>query len=121
MKSITERDLLHELFPDTARELFGEGSATRSTLGLYPIADGRLALVRRERLVELEPIEIATKKNAFLCDLCHVTRSRSEIALYRAHVAPRTSRYVTLCVSGQPCLGRAGPAGLAAFADRLLD
>jgi len=107
MKSITQRDLLHELFPETARELFGEGSTTRPTLGLYPIADGRLALVRRERLVELEPIETTTKKNAFHCDLCHVTRSRGEVGVYRAHVAPRTYRYVTLCLGTQHCLGRA--------------
>lgn len=90
-----ERDLLLELFPETARELFGEPggrshepSARRATLGLFPVADGKLAVVHGDRLLELDPIEPAGK-NAVHCDLCHVTRSRSEVGIYRAELAPR--------------------------------
>lgn len=119
MKSITERDLLHELFPGTARELFGDGGVKRATLGIYDVADGRRAFVRADRLVELDPVDPAGK-NVLHCDLCHVTRSRSEAAVYRAEVAPRRYRYITLCLSTQHCQQRAGHSGLNQLADRLM-
>ncbi len=128
MKGHTEHDLLQELFPDTARELFGGGQdgAKGPTLGLFPVADGKLALVSGGALIELEPLEPVGKR-AYHCDLCHVTRARAEVGIYRAaqsgQGAPggRRYRYVTLCLSTQHCQGRAGRAGLSALRDRLLD
>lgn len=128
MKGHTEHDLLQELFPDTARELFGAvkggaGGAGGPTLGLFPVADGKLALVSGGALIELEPVEPVGKR-AYHCDLCHVTRARAEVAIYRAaHGAAqggRRYRYVTLCLNTHHCQGRAGRAGLSALRDRLL-
>lgn len=112
-------DLLRELFPETHRELFGDlPSGAAPTLGLYPVADGRLALVHGNQLAEFTPI--APKGNSALhCDLCHHTRSRSEAQLYRAQVAARRTRYVTLCTPTEGCQARAGQRGLEAFADRI--
>ncbi|WP_041230938.1 hypothetical protein [Deinococcus peraridilitoris] len=125
MNGHDERDLLLELFPETARELFGEPggrshepSARRATLGLFPVADGKLAVVHGDRLLELDPIEPAGK-NAVHCDLCHVTRSRSEVGIYRAELAPRRFRYVTLCLNTRHCQARAGHGGLAALSAQL--
>ncbi|GGK86196.1 hypothetical protein [Deinococcus radiotolerans] len=113
------QDLLRELFPETHRELFGERTSDAPpTLGLYPVADGRLALVHGDQLAEFTPIE-PKGRNALHCDLCHYTRSRSEAALYRVVVAARRTRYVTLCTPTGPCQGRAGERGLMALADRI--
>ncbi len=113
------RDLLRELFPETHRELFGPHVGdTRPTLGLYPVADGRLALVHGDQLAEFTPLD-PKGKNALHCDLCHYTRSRSEAALYRVVVAARRSRYVTLCTATEACQGRAGRKGLEALAGRI--
>ncbi|WP_291426971.1 hypothetical protein [Deinococcus sp.] len=112
-------ELLRELFPESYRELFGEGPADAPlTLGLYPVADGRLALVHGEQLAEFTPI--APKGSAALhCDLCHHTRSRSEAHIYRVVVAARRTRYVTLCTPTEGCQQRAGVKGLAALAERI--
>ncbi|WP_019010019.1 hypothetical protein [Deinococcus aquatilis] len=118
------RDLLRELFPETHRELFGhEADATHPappplTLGLYPVADGRLALVQGDQLAEFTPLD-PKARNALHCDLCHYTRSRTEAALYRVHVAARRTRYVTLCTGTQSCQQRAGRRGLERLADRI--
>ncbi|CAM4225656.1 hypothetical protein [Deinococcus marmoris] len=113
------RDLLRELFPETHRELFGNHDAdTPPTLGLYPVADGRLALVYGDQLAEFTPLD-PKGKNALHCDLCHYTRSRSEAALYRVVVAARRSRYVTLCTATEACQGRAGRKGLETLAGRI--
>lgn len=120
MSEHLERDLLAELFPDTARELFGSPGAVRPTLGLYPVADGKLALVVGDRLLELEPLEHKVARAA-QCDLCHVTRSHGDVRYYRAQQGGRHYRYVSLCTTTQHCLGRAGSHGLSALATRLLD
>lgn len=113
------RDLLRELFPETHRELFGpHGEDALPTLGLYPVADGRLALVHGGQLAEFTPLD-PRGKNALHCDLCHYTRSRSEAALYRVVVAARRSRYVTLCTATEACQGRAGRRGLEALSGRI--
>jgi len=113
------QDLLRELFPGTHRELFGaRDSDSPPTLGLYPVADGRLALVHGDQLAEFTPIE-QKGKNALHCDLCHYTRSRSEALMYRVTIGARRSRYVTLCTPTEPCQGRAGARGLLAFAERI--
>lgn len=119
MKGHSERDLLLELFPETARELFGERGARRPTLGLYPVADGKLALVSGDRLMELQPIE-QSGKSAAHCDLCHANRSRGDVAVYRAELAPRRFGYVTLCLNTKHCQERARRAALSALADKLL-
>ena len=113
------RNLLRELFPETHRELFGphQGDA-RPTLGLYPVADGRLALVHGDQLAEFTPLD-PRGKNVLHCDLCHYTRSRSEAALYRVVVAARRSRYVTLCTATGACQDRAGRRGLETLAGRI--
>jgi len=80
MSDHSERDLLRELFPDTARELFGSLPGTPvPTLGLYPVADGRMALVSGGRLAELEPMR-SRRARCRRCTAtwCHVTRSRSD-------------------------------------------
>ncbi|GAA5500523.1 hypothetical protein Dxin01_00244 [Deinococcus xinjiangensis] len=112
-------DLLRELFPDTHRELFGEAASERApTLGLYEVADGRLALVHGDQLAEFTPI--APKGSSALhCDLCHYTRSRSEAQIYRVVVAARRTRYITLCSPTDPCQKRAGVGGLTHLADRI--
>ncbi|WP_309570540.1 hypothetical protein [Deinococcus sp.] len=113
------RDLLRELFPDTHRELFGQDpAAAPPTLGLYPGADGRLALVHGDQLAEFTPLDPRGNK-ALHCDLCHYTRSRSEAAVYRVHVGRRLTRYVTLCVATEGCQKRAGTRGLETLADRI--
>jgi len=114
----TERDLLLELFPGTGKKEFPGGGAKRATLGLYPVGDGKLALVKGDRLLELHPLEPAGK-NAHHCDLCHATRSRGDVAVYRVDAAPRTSRYVTLCLSTRHCQDRSGHGALAILAERL--
>lgn len=118
MKGHTERELLLELFPATARELFGSDGARRSTLGLYPVGEGKLALVNGDRLLELEAIEPAGK-SVFHCDLCHATRSRGDALVYRAELAPRRSRYITLCAHTRHCQERAGRGALGALAEQL--
>lgn len=121
MSDHSERELLSELFPDTARELFGEGvTPLRSTLGLFEVADGRRALVNGGRLAELEPLEQKGNKAAH-CDLCHVTRSRSEAGIYRARQGERRSLYLTLCLNTEQCQRRAGRRGLEVLAARVLD
>ncbi len=112
-------ELLRELFPESYREIFGEQPAdVPLTLGLYPVADGRLALVHGEQLAEFTPI--APKGSAALhCDLCHHTRSRSEAHIYRVVVAARRTRYVTLCSPTEGCQQRAGKKGLEALAERI--
>ncbi|SMB90690.1 hypothetical protein [Deinococcus hopiensis] len=118
-KDHSARDLLRELFPDTYRELFGEGQPQAPlTLGLYPVADGRLALVHGDQLAEFTPLD-PKGKNALHCDLCHYTRSRSEAALYRVVVGARRTRYVTLCLDTEPCQKRAGPRGLSQLSGRI--
>lgn len=115
------RDLLRELFPDTHRELFGEQDAARpapTTLGLYPVADGRLALVHGEQLAEFTPLDPKTR-GVLHCDLCHYTRSRSEAAVYRVQVAARRTRYMTLCTATEGCQKRAGTRGLESLAGRI--
>lgn len=119
MNSHSERDLLLELFPGTAREEFGEGGARKATLGLFPVGDGKLALVRGGRLVELHPVD-AAGKNACHCDLCHATRSRGDVGIYRVEAGSRRYRYVTLCLSTRHCQDRGGHHSLAHLADRLL-
>lgn len=118
-KDHSARDLLRELFPDTHRELFGEGGAQGPlTLGLYPVADGRLALVHGDQLAEFTPLD-PRGKNALHCDLCHYTRSQSEAAMYRVVVGARRTRYVTLCLETDACQKRAGPHALPHLADRI--
>jgi hypothetical protein len=113
------RDLLRELFPETHRELFGDHpQEAPPTLGLYPVADGRLALVHGGQLAEFTPLD-PKGKNALHCDLCHYTRSRTEAAVYRVAVAARRSRYVTLCTATEACQGRAGRRGLEGLAGRI--
>ncbi|SEJ24505.1 hypothetical protein SAMN04488058_10597 [Deinococcus reticulitermitis] len=113
------QDLLRELFPETHRELFGERHPGRPpTLGLYPVADGRLALVHGDQLAEFTPVS-PRGASALHCDLCHHTRSRSEAQLYRVRVGERRTRYLTLCAPTAPCQGRAGPRALASLADRI--
>ena len=120
-KSHTAADLLRELFPASHREIFGERASDSDkalTLGLYPVADGRLALVQGDQLAEFTPLP--PKGNVALhCDLCHHTRSRSEAHIYRVVVAARRTRYVTLCSPTAGCQQRAGKQGLAALADRI--
>jgi hypothetical protein len=119
MSDHSERDLLRELFPETARELFGSGTqAAVPTLGLFPVADGRLALISGGHLAELEPIEQKGSR-ALHCDLCHYTRSRNEAALYRVRVAARYTRYLTLCSATTACQARAGEKGLNSLAERI--
>lgn len=115
----TAADLLRELFPESYRQIFGrDGGEVVPTLGLYPVADGRLALVHGDQLAEFAPI--TPKGNSALhCDLCHHTRSRSEAQMYRVQIASRLTRYVTLCTPTEGCLGRAGKKGLEAFAERI--
>ncbi|UBV43547.1 hypothetical protein LAJ19_04855 [Deinococcus taeanensis] len=114
------QDLLRELFPDTHRELFGDGldPDAPATLGLYPVADGRLALVHGDQLAEFTPID-PKGRNALHCDLCHYTRSRSEAVMYRVVVAARRTRYVTLCTPTHSCQQRAGERGLLSLAERI--
>lgn len=120
MSDHSERDLLRELFPETARELFGSGTAaTVPTLGLYPVLDGRMALVSGGHLAELEPLEQKGTKAAH-CDLCHVTRSRSEAGVFRVRATERTTLYLTLCLNTEHCQRRAGKQGLEALAERVL-
>ncbi|MPY65934.1 hypothetical protein F8S09_04375 [Deinococcus sp. SDU3-2] len=119
-KNHSARDVLRELFPESYRELFGEAQGQDSplTLGLYPVADGRLALVHGDQLAEFSPLD-PKGKNALHCDLCHFTRSRQEAAFYRVVVAARRTRYVTLCLDTAACQRRAGTRGLATLADRI--
>ncbi len=118
MSDHTEHDLLRELFPETARELFGDAHIPRETLGLYPVADGRLALISGAQLAEFTPIDPKGNK-ALHCDLCHYTRSRSEAAVYRVVVGARRSRYLTLCVATESCQQRAGKEGVRGLAERI--
>ena len=118
-KSHTAADLLRELFPETHREIFGQRPSERApTLGLYPVADGRLALVHGDQLAEFTPLP-QKGTTALHCDLCHHTRSRSEANIYRVVVGARRTRYVTLCTPTEGCQQRAGTQGLAALADRI--
>lgn len=118
-KNHSIRDLLRELFPETYREIFGESYVNcPPTLGLYPVADGRLALVHGDQLAEFTPI-VPRGSSALHCDLCHCTRSRSEAQIYRVAVGARRSRYVTLCTPTQGCQNRAGQHGLASLAQRI--
>jgi len=119
-KDHSARDVLRELFPESHRELFGEAGGPDSalTLGLYPVADGRLALVHGDQLAEFTPLDTKSNK-ALHCDLCHYTRSRSEAALYRVVVGARRTRYVTLCLGTESCQKRAGTQALAHLADRI--
>lgn len=118
-KHHSARDVLRELFPESYRELFGEsGEGGPLTLGLYAVADGRLALVRGDQLAEFTPLE-AKGRHALHCDLCHYTRSRAEAALYRVVVGPRRTRYVTLCLGTESCQQRAGKLALAHLADHI--
>lgn len=114
----SERDVLRELFPETARELFGEAGGGRATLGLFPVAETKLAFVHGDRLLELDPVE-PSGKAAHQCDLCHVTKSRHEVGIYRAELAPRRYRYVTLCLGTKACQARAGHHGLVQLAEKL--
>lgn len=122
-KEHSVHDLLRELFPETHRELFGDSgghlpATPPATLGLYPVADGRLALVQGAQLAEFTPID-PKGKNALHCDLCHFTRSRSEAAVFRVTIGPRRSRYITLCLPTGPCQRRAGRQGLENLASRI--
>ncbi|MBZ9752365.1 hypothetical protein K7W42_16055 [Deinococcus sp. HMF7604] len=118
-ESHSAQDLLRELFPETHRELFGTATGDAPpTLGLYPVADGRLALVHGDQLAEFTPLD-PKHRGALHCDLCHHTRSRTEASVYRVHVAARRTRYITLCNHTTPCQGRAGERGLLALAERI--
>lgn len=112
-------DVLEELFPKTYHELFGtEAAPSNPTLGLYQVADQRIALVKGDQLAELIPI-VPKGKSALLCDLCHYTRSRSEAGMYRVTVAAHRTRYVTLCFNTSACQHRAGQRGLEALTERI--
>ncbi|GHG12219.1 hypothetical protein GCM10017783_25480 [Deinococcus piscis] len=115
-QSFSAAELLHELFPGSAE--VPQGANGQPTLGLYPVADGRLALVCGQQLAEFTPLS-GQAKTALHCDLCHYTRSPSEATIYRVVVAQRRSRYVTLCHSTVHCQGRAGTTGLQALAERI--
>ncbi|MDO4263572.1 MAG: hypothetical protein Q4C67_05180 [Deinococcus sp.] len=115
--SFSAAELLRELFPESA-DLPQDAGRSEPTLGLYPVADGRLALVHGRQLAEFTPLS-GQAKNALHCDLCHYTRSPSEAAIYRVVVAQRRSRYVTLCCATAQCQGRAGTAGLRSLAERI--
>lgn len=118
-KDHSVRDLLRELFPETHRELFGDVDDSKPpTLGLYPVADGRLALVQGSHLADFTPI-VSKGTSALHCDLCHYTRSRSEAHIYRVAVGARRTCYVTLCTPTEPCQKRAGTRNLEALADRI--
>lgn len=119
MSEHSERDLLRELFPETAQQLYGtKGGPTPGTLGLYAVADGKLALVHGTQLAEFTPIP--PKGNSALhCDLCHYTRSRSEATFYRVQVSRTLTRYVSLCLESEHCQQRAGRRGLQTFAERI--
>ncbi|MFC4452705.1 hypothetical protein [Deinococcus sonorensis] len=119
MSDHSERDVLRELFPGTARELFGDHEPPRVTLGLYPVADGRMALISGGQLAELEPLEQRGSKAAH-CDLCHVTRSRSDVGIFRARSGERLYMYLTLCLNTEHCQRRAGTHGLEALAARVM-
>ena len=120
MSDHSERDLLRELFPETARELFESGAGvTVPTLGLYPVAGERMALVSGGHLAELEPLEQKGQKAAH-CDLCHVTRGRSEAGIFRVRASERTTLYLTLCLNTEHCQRRAGKQGLERLAERVL-
>ena len=118
-KAYTAAALLRDLVPESYREIFGERSLDKPpTLGLYPVADGRLALVYGDQLAEFTPI--APKGSTALhCDLCHHTRSRSEASIYRVVVGARRTRYLTLCSPTEGCQSRAGVQGLTALAERI--
>lgn len=117
--SFTAAELLRELFAEEQRSERGDLLAeAEPTLGLYPVADGKLALVHGSQLAEFTPIS-GKAAVALHCDLCHYTRSRSEASIYRVVVAQRLSRYVTLCSNTGPCQERAGKAGLTALAERI--
>ena len=118
-KAHTAAELLRELFPESYRQIFGAlPTDAPPTLGLYPVADGRLALVHGDQLAEFTPL--APKGHTALhCDLCHHTRSRSEALIYRVVVAARRTRYLTLCTPTAPCQARAGQAGLLTLAERI--
>lgn len=121
MSGHSERDLLSELFPESARELFGQGgsAAARSqTPGLYPVADGRLALVSGGQLAEFEPLE-GRGNVAFHCDLCHVTRTGSDAGIFRVRRGERQYLYLTLCRNTLHCQRRAGRSGLEGLAQRV--
>lgn len=118
-KAHTAAELLHELFPESYREIFGERPIhAPPTLGLYPVADGRLALIHGDQLAEFTPVP-PKGSSALHCDLCHHTRSRSEAQLYRVRVAARLTRYITLCTPTEQCQTRAGRTGLSALAERI--
>ena len=119
MKHHSERDLLAELFPDAARREYGANGVRVRTLGLYPVAEGKLALVSGDALLELEPLEPKVKKAA-QCDLCHATRSSDEVRYYRAPRGEREYVYLALCTSTRHCVERAGHQRLNALAGRLL-
>ncbi len=115
----SERDLLRELFPETAQVIYGKaGSPKPGTLGLYTVADTKLALVYGAQLAEFTPVP-PRGTSALHCDLCHYTRSRSEAAFYRVQVSPTLTRYVSLCLETEHCQRRAGKSGLKAFAERI--
>lgn len=115
-QSFSAAELLSELFPGSAE--VPQGADGQPTLGLYPVADGRLALVHGQQLAEFTPLS-GQAKTALHCDLCHHTRSPSEATIYRVVVAQRRSRYVTLCRSTDHCQSRAGRSGLHALAERI--
>lgn len=119
-KNHSARDVLRELFPESYRELFGQSGAAEGplTLGLYAVADGRLALVHGDQLAEFTPLD-PRGHNPLHCDLCHYTRSRSEAAIYRVVVGARRTRYVTLCLGTEACQKRAGTQALAHLAGRI--
>ena len=118
--SYTAEELLQELFGEQGQpeSVSGNMPLDKATLGIYPVADGRLALVHGAQLAEFTPLSSGAKR-ALHCDLCHYTRSPSEAQIYRVVVEDRRARYVTLCSNIAPCQERAGHTGLERLADHI--
>ncbi|WP_189000256.1 hypothetical protein [Deinococcus roseus] len=118
MSDHTERELLFELFPETARKLYSEQGPSSPTLGLYAVEAGKLALVYGDRLLELEPLE-KHAKHAVMCDLCHTTLSRLDAVFYRARIGEGLYQYISLCERTAGCLGRTTRDRLQHLVERL--
>ncbi|WP_034341881.1 hypothetical protein [Deinococcus misasensis] len=118
MPDHSERDLLFELFPETARKLYPEDGPSNPTLGLYAVDEGKLALVYGDRLLELEPLEKHTK-HSVMCDLCNTTLSRFDAMFYRARIGAGLYQYVSLCEHTSACVKRTTREKLQHLVERL--
>ncbi|MFC6591167.1 hypothetical protein ACFP81_03400 [Deinococcus lacus] len=89
-------DLLRELFPETFEALFGQPAPGGPlTLGLYLVADGRLALVHGRQLAEFTPLPPrATRRCTVTCAImgAHAAKPRFS-GRWWPSAAPATSRF----------------------------